>query len=234
MRHLKTLINDENGSVLPITAGVIVILIAVAAVALDYARFTAASEKLKTAGDAAAVAGAVSATRYVTLLIDPGSSRDCCGDETCNPCCVDCGDEFTVTGKERDLIEKGGWERYCCSCGCDKVEIIDRWVQYDDGNAEAAAQVFFDVNIPKEMSYDQGGDSSLDSVTKYQKRGDSRYPSVVVRTAGRVKTLFLDFLNRIVPGVDFSYIKTNQCSQGGTYYYDLNGKYHRIAGNGCN
>jgi len=230
---MNNLIKDERGSLLPIMAAIIVFLIAMAALAPDVIRFMAGAEKLKTASDSAAVAGALSATRYVRLHIDPGSSRECCGSLTCSPCCVKCGDPFEVTGKEKDLIDNNGWRRYCCSCGCGPVRITDRWVEYKNNNAQLAAEMFFDANIPKEMSAEQSGSANITGITTYQVRNDPRYPSVVVRATGTVKTIFLDFLNKVMPGVDLSYITTSKCSQGGTYYYDLRGKYHKIAEDAC-
>ncbi|MDF9409492.1 MAG: hypothetical protein A4E52_00076 [Pelotomaculum sp. PtaB.Bin013] len=230
----KNILSDERGSILPIMAVVIVILIGVSAVAVDYTRRAAASEKLKTAGESAAVAGALSATRYVRLSIDPGSYRTCCGVETCSPCCVDCGDVIIREGTEKELIENNGYKKYCCSCGCGPVKIINRWVEYEGNNAELAAEMFFNANKPKEMSADQGGASSITKITTYQDRKSPYYPSVVVETTGKVKTLFMSFLNTMAPGVDFSYLNSKKCSQGLTYYYDLNGKWHRTAEDPCN
>lgn len=231
---IKKILKDERGSILPIMAAVIVVLIGIAAVAVDFTRHAVASEKLKTAGESAAVAGAMSATRYVRLSIDPGSSRSCCGEEKCSPCCVDCGDPFEVTGTEKDLVENRGWRRYCCSCGCGRVELLDRWVEYEGSNAQSAAEMFFNVNKPKEMDLGQDGTSNITNITTYDRRKDPRYPSVVVETTGKVKTLFMDFLTMMAPGTDFSYLNSNNCSQGGTYYYDLNGKWHRTARDACN
>lgn len=229
---MKNLLRDEQGSILPIVAFAVVVIIALAAVAVDFARYSLASEKLKTAGEAAAVAGGLSATRYVRLEIDPGSSPDCCGDEECVPCCTDCGDPITVEGKEKDLIDNNGWESYCCGCGCDGMEILDRWVVYEGNNAEAAAEMFFDVNKPKEMDTVQGGSSGITKFKAFQK-GEPYYPSVMVETSGTVKTLFLSFLNKLAPGADFSHLNAIRCSQGLTYYYDLNGKWHRTAPDPC-
>lgn len=231
---MKKLLADERGSLLPIMAAVIFILVALASVAVDFTRYSVAAEKLKTASDSAAVAGALSATRYVRLSIDPGSSRSCCGEEKCSPCCVDCGDPFEVTGTEKDLIENNGWRRYCCSCGCGPVKLLDRWVEYKDNNEQLAAEMFFNANMPKEMSSEQSGSAGIAGIAAYQDRRDPRYPSVVVRATGRVKTLFMDCLNKMAPGMDFSYLNASNCSKGGTYYYDLNGKWHRTAQDGCN
>lgn len=71
------LIKDQKGSILPITAAIMFVALAIVAVMLDFGRYTVAKEKLQTAGDAASLAGAKSGYRYVRLWIDPGSSPDC-------------------------------------------------------------------------------------------------------------------------------------------------------------
>lgn len=227
-------LKDERGSILPIMAGIMAIIIAVAAVAIDFARRGIAAEKLQTAGDAAALAAAQSATRYVKLRIDPGDYETvCCDEDDCDTCCKSCGSSFTVVGRERDLIDNGGWKKYCCDCGCDDMEIIDRWVEYEGNNAEYAALMFFNLNKPKEMSPAQGGESAITDIDVYDDRKDPRYPSVVVRTSGKVKTFMLNALNKLFPGVDFTFLRASRCSQGGSFYYDLNGKWHRAAAEGC-
>jgi hypothetical protein len=235
---MLTIVTDQRGSILPIMAAVVAILIAVAAVALDLTRYTAAREKLQTAGDAAAVAASMSVTRYVELYIDRGRDYDCCGmGDECDPCCrTDCG-EITVTGREKDLLDNKGWKQYCCGCGCEDVKVVDRWVENENYNVETVAEMFFGLNKPKEMSPEKGGESYISSIVPYLgelQREDPRYPSVVVKTRGKVKTLFLDFINRLYPGADMSYINASECSQGIIFYYDQNGKWHRAAADACN
>ncbi|SHF17083.1 Putative Flp pilus-assembly TadE/G-like [Desulforamulus putei DSM 12395] len=238
---IKKILKDQKGGILPITAGVIFIFLALVAIVVDFGRYTAAKEKLQTAGDAAALAAAKSVDRYVKLEIDPGSSRECCDcKKGCCPCCVDCGDPIIVVGKEADLIDNEGWRRYCCSCGCNgDPEILDRWVDYKNGGDDAviAANTVFEINKPAEMDAQTGGSSNISVDTSYlsQNRRNSRfYPSVFVQAHGKVRTLLMDFLKLINPNANFEYLNASTCSQGRTYYHDVNnGKWQRPPDNYC-
>jgi hypothetical protein len=227
-------LKDERGSILPIMAAVLAIVLAISAVAIDFARRGIAAEKLQTAGDAASVAAAMSATRYVRLEIDPGSYETvCCGEDDCWVCCIDCGDPFEIVGTEKELIDEDGYQDYCCSCGCGTVKLLDRWVEYEGNNAQYAALMFFNLNKPREMSAAEGGDSAITDITVYGNRNNPKYPSVVVETTGRVKTILLNSLNKLFPGADFTFLGASRCSQGGSFYYDLDGRWHRAAAEGC-
>lgn len=232
MRTLKKLFKSEKGSILPIFAVVITVLLIVMAVAVDFGRQVLVSEKLKTATDSAANAASMSAKRYVRVEIDPGDYRDICcnSDGDCDPCCKDCGGPFEVVGREDELLENKGYKRYCCSCGCGGVEIIDRWVEYEDNGAEArmAAQAYFDMNRPKEMTSGAGGDAYISSIEVYNNRNSNLYPSVVVRARGEIKTLMLNFMDKMY-GSDLTHLDASKCSQGGTFYYDVNNQKHRAA-----
>jgi len=234
---LRPLIKDQRGSILPVFAVAVVAVFMAAFTAIEFSRYVVISEKLQIAGDAASSAAALSAKRYVRLRIYPGTSWSvCCSGDECSPCCVSCGDPIEIGGKEDDLIDRLGYKRYCCSCGCDGVpEILDRWVEYENGGeeAKAAAQALFRINKPGEMSESSGGESEITSVEINGDRRSPLYPSVIVRTRGRIKTLFLDFVDRMFPGSDLSYLEASKCSQGGSFYYDLNGKWHRAAQEGC-
>ncbi|MFZ5648124.1 MAG: pilus assembly protein TadG-related protein [Bacillota bacterium] len=235
------MVSDRTGSILPMFAVVVTVVFMVAAVAVDFARYALASEKLQTAGDAAATAASVTAKRYVRVQIDTGRYwTKCCsmdkdGNKKCRPCCKKC-DKGTVIkeGREDELIDKKGYKKYCCNCGCGKVRILDRWVEYEKGGAEAAsaAELFFNLNKPKEMDEENGGDSYIKSIRVVNDRDDPLYPSVIVKTEGRVKTLMMDFMDKIW-GADLSELSTTRCSQGGSFYYDFNGKWHRAAEEGC-
>jgi hypothetical protein len=236
---LLKLLNDERGSILPLFAAVVVIFTMLASVVVDYARYAVVSEKLKTAAESASTAAAMSAKRYVKLKIDPGSELSvCCDQYSCWSCCVDCGASFTVQGREDELVDSGGYRSYCCSCGCGSVEIKDRWVEYEDNGSDsaAAAAMFFALNKPREMSEAEGGESYISSLdVRGSRSADPLYPSVIVRTGGKIKTLMMDFFDEVNPGGDFSEMNLSRCSQGGSYYYDLNGKWHRSArsADGC-
>ena len=219
-------------------AVVIVVLCMVMALAIDFSRYVLVSEKLQTAADSAALAAARSAKRYVKMKIDPGRYEDTCcdSDGKCHPCCKDCGDPMEVTGLESDLVEKQGYKRYCCSCGCGPVKILDRWVEYEANGTQAkvAAETFFNLNKPKEMDAAAGGESEISSISVYNDRGSPLYPSVVVKAQGKLKTLMLNFMDKIYLDSDMSELGASRCAQGGTFYYDLDGKYHRVAREGCN
>jgi hypothetical protein len=234
---MSSAVSDEKGSILPVFAVVVTVVFMAASVAVDFARYLLAGEKLQTAGDAAATAAAMSAERYVRLSIDPGQSLDlCCSEDGCVSCCNYCGGPFEVSGREDDLIDHKGYKKYCCSCGCGRVAILDRWVEYENNGAEAgtAAEMFFSLNKPEEMDGASGGESHIKSVAVKNNRSDPLYPSVIVRTQGRVKTLMMNFMDKMYPGSDLSGLDASRCSQGGSFYYDLDGKWHRAAGEGCN
>ena len=219
-------------------AGVLVLSMMVAAVAVDFARYVLAGEKLQTATDAAATAAAMSAKRYVLLEIYRGNQESiCCSPTGCSPCCVSCGgdDPVYISGREDTLYEKGGYKRYCCSCGCAGVNIVRRWVEYENNGAEArmAADMFFDINRPGEMDAGAGGDSYISSINVRGEEGDPLYPSVIVKTHGRLKTLMLGFMDRLYPSGGLSALDASRCAQGGSFYYDLDGKWHRAAMEGC-
>lgn len=234
---MRTSISDQQGSILPMFAVVVTVFFMVAAVAVDFARYVLVSEKLQTATDSAATAAAATAKRYVRLEIDPGRYRDCCPDGKggCRSCCRDCGDSFEVEGREEDLIDKRGYRRYCCSCGCGSVKILDRWVKYERSGADAvaAAELFFNLNRPGEMDNSSGGESYIGSVSVRGNQNDPLYPSVIVRTQGKIKTLMVNFWDKLYPSTDLSSLGAAKCSQGGTFYYDLDGKWHRAAKEGC-
>lgn len=234
---MSHLFKEEKGSILPMFAVVLTLLMMVAAVAVDFARYAAASEKLQTAGDSAATAAAMSAKRYVRLEINRGRYRTCCPTPKggCRPCCRSCNQTVVISGREDELLERKGYKKYCCSCGCGRVKILDRWVEYEDNgsDARAAANMFFKLNKPEEMDKSAGGDSCISSVSIRGSRGDPLYPSVIVRTRGKVKTLLMDFIEKMYPDTHTSSLDASRCSQGGAFYYDLNGKWHRAAGKGC-
>lgn len=115
------------------------------------------------------------------------------------------------------------------------MEVLDRWIEYDHpGDVQTAASTLFELNKPEEMDFSSGGSASI-GVTINDDRKDPYYPSVIVRTQGRIKTLMMNFLKTISPDVDFTYLEASTCSQGATYYKDLdNGKWNRPPDNYCN
>ena len=234
MKKLKSLLKDERGSILPITVGIIFIALALLAVVVDFGRYSMTKEKLQTAGDAAALAGAKTGYRYVKLEIDPGSQRECCGEEECSPCCVDCGDPFTVSGREAYLLDNDGWEKYCCNCGCRYMKILDRWVEYDNhSDVVAATNTLFQINQPEEMDALEGGNADI-AIDIRGDRKDPLYPSVIVKAQGTMKTVMMDIFKIFDPSADFSTMDASTCSQGATYVKDVkNGRWSRPPSSSC-
>lgn len=223
--------DDESGSILPIFAVVITVFFIVGAVAVDYARYVAASEKLLTATESASVSAAATAKKYVTLEIDPGSRRECCPtDDGCRPCCKKCKNKKIVTGREEDLLIKKGYLSYCCSCGCPSPKILNRWVEYENGGAEAksVAKRFFNLNKPSEMP-----DAQITSIDVITNKADARYPSVVVNSKGSVKTMMMNALDSFFPNTNLDTIGADRCSQGDTFYLDKKGNWNRTPKEGC-
>ena len=234
---MRQLIKDQKGSILPLFGVVVVLVFMVAAVAVDFGRYVLAAEKLQTATDAASSAAASTAKRYVKLEINRGKYRTTCPKPGggSRPCCKSCNETITVTGREDQLIDRKGYKKYFCSCGKGKVKILDRWVKYEGNGTDAiaAAKMFFNINKPKEMSNSQGGESSITSIKAFNSRSDPRYPSVIVNSEGSIKTLMMDFIEKLYPENDASSLKSSKCSQGGTFYYDTDGHQHRAAEEGC-
>lgn len=231
-RKVKELLTEEKGSILPIFAVVITVFFIVGAVAIDYARYVAASEKLLTATESAAVSASLTAKRYVTLEIDPGSQRSCCPNANggCTPCCKRCKNKKIVTGREDELLDKKGYKRYCCSCGCSGYKILNRWVEYEENGSEAAAiaKKFFNLNKPSEMS-----DAQITSIEAINNKSDPRYPSVIVESKGSVKTLLINALDSFFPVTNLDTIEAKRCAQGDTFYLDLKGRWTRAPWEGC-
>lgn len=234
-------IRDENGGILPITAGFILVAVLLLVVVVDFGRYTVSKEKLQTAGDAASLAGAKSVDRMVMLEIERGDFIDCCGDDDkCSPCCRHCSPAvITVSGKETDLLDNKGWESYCCSCGCEGMKVIDRWVNHTHGGNDAinAARAFFEINKPPEMEIVNGGDVGVSIDATYlseSRRGSPLYPSVFVRAEGRIRTLMMGIFNTFDPDVNTAEMNMSTCSQGRTYYRSAwNGKWQHPPDSNC-
>lgn len=152
---------------------------------------------------------------------------------------MSCG-STTVTGKEVDLIEKGGWRGYVpdwvwdkCQCKYPAYAISDRWAEYPNREDTVnMAKTFFNLNKPKEMDGDHG-QSYINNIKIFDDRNDPRSPSVLVEAQGKTKTLWLNFMNKARPDVDMSYIDAKRCAQSESFYKELNGKYVRVAEGTC-
>lgn len=226
---MKNILRDERGSILPMFAVALTLAIMVAAVAVDFSRYALASEKLQTAVDSAALAAASTGFRYVTLEIDRGQEYIPCD---LGACCISCG-KTVVTGKEEDLIDKEGWKQYVCNCGSGSYNILDRWVEYPDKAKTAkSAQLLFELNKPKEMDGNMG-ESEITDIKIFEDKSDPRYPSVMVKAKGKMKTIMMNSINKLYPDTNFTYLNAGRCSQSETFYKTLNGKYVRTADEGC-
>ncbi len=234
---IKELIKDDRGNILLLTIGVIFIFLAFLAVVVDFGRYVVVKEKLQIASDAASLAGAKSADRWVRLKIDPGASWEV--DDNGDPYCESCGKPFEVVGTEAELLDNEGWMNYCCSCGCGGMKILDRWVDYKNGGTDAiqAANTVFELNRPYEMDTGQGGSASVTVNPSYlsqTNRSSPLYPSVIVQVQGRIKTVLLNILKIVSPSAKVDYMDISTCSQGRTYYKDVsNGKWQRPPDNYC-
>jgi hypothetical protein len=137
----------------------------------EFGRWLLTKEQAQTSADAAAVAGSVSGIRsIVTLRIDDAIKGT-----------------FTVTGDERSLIGQGDWTKYCYAYGvfpC-SYTITARHVEYDENRAKNAAGTFLAMNPTQ-------GSSAVKNVTVHGDKDDPYYPSVVVRVATKLKTMFPD------------------------------------------
>jgi len=220
--HGGTVLGNDRGSILIITAFLVMILTLLLAGMVEVSRVMITRERLQTAADAASLASAGSEVkRWVQLTVTTTDRRrwTCCGDEECSPCCVSLPDCIrTVKGEERSLIEDEGWRRYCCggSCGynCDYT-IEKRWIEYGrkTGRGDTAGD-FFEANYPAGVTK-----AEIKKIIAYDDSQHPAYPSVIVYAAARVKSLFPGLFNAFPEGYN-----TLVCSQGNTYYKDPRSK----------
>lgn len=100
------------------------------------------------------------------------------------------------------------------------------------GDTVNAAQTFFGLNKPKEMD-GTSGEAYISDIKIYDDRKDPRYPSIAVRAQGKIKTLWLNAMNRMDPSVDLSELNAARCGQSESVYVEINGKYVKIAQKAC-
>jgi len=249
MLKIRELINDQEGSILPITVAFILVALLLLAAVVDFGRYTVVREKLQTATDAASLAGAKSVDRMVELEITLGQqSVECSSGE--GICCAVCRDPagtgntfITVRGKEAYLLDSNGWRSYCCGCAGDTGEcsyrLINRWVNYTNSGNDAitAARSYFNLNQPPETEAVNGGSATALIDASYlseTRRSDALYPSIFVRSQAKISTLMLGIFNIISPGLDASEMDMSTCSQGRTYYKDPNtGRWEHPPNSNC-
>ncbi|MFZ5650843.1 MAG: hypothetical protein ACOY4I_08310 [Bacillota bacterium] len=128
-------------------------------------------------------------------------------------------------------MEDWVWER--CQCRKQGYTILDRWVEYpNQAETLSSSQALFNLNKPKEMD-GENGEAGIKSISIYGDRNDPRYPSVAVRAQGKMKTIWMNFMNKLDPSVDLSSLRSEKCGQSESFYVDLRGKYIRVARDAC-
>lgn len=206
------LVSDERGYALLFTVLTVSVLLLFAGLATDFARLWVAREDLRTAVDAAALAGSLEAQRYVTITVQDGYCETCCDEDSCWCCCV-CNPSYSITGTERRLIDQGGWRRGTC---CDGFYGIQRrWIEYPSSTGTVALQTL-DMNWPRFMRPEAGGAMTSREVNWFQ--SGPRSPSVQVRASGTMDTTFLKIAN-------IESLATAKCGQAATFYERIEGGY---------
>lgn len=216
--EMKQLVTNEQGTILPIMAVLVVVLTLLFAGLAEFGRYLILREQTQTASDAAALAASYSNVRRkvkIDVITDRGEREVCdCDESGCTCWCEGCGTVTKhVTGYEKDLIDNEGWRAYCvppCSCGGGSCwyEIKDRWVEYSPSYSRDTAEAFALLNTP-----DQAKDVWLDRLVVHGDRSDKYYPSVVAYVKSRMGSLFPGLFG-VFPG-DY---QTETCSQGDTFY----------------
>lgn len=184
---LKTIANDEKGTVLVLTVFLVVLFMILTMGLVEFGRMMVYNEKLQTATDAGALAAATSEVhRWVQLevITDRGSRSTChsCGDGDCCPACDDCGTVSRTTPflEEKDLIENGEWKNWCypeCDCGgghC-TFKVIDRKVTYDITSRQNPVTYTDVQNFKTEMT------STVKDIMISLMERDRRWSGVLVR-----------------------------------------------------
>ncbi len=202
--------DDERGTVLFLTVMLLSILLILAGVGVDLARVWVAREQAQTAVDAAALAGAGAAVRYVTVSVRPGHCETCCSDDgRCRCCCV--SDPVTDrTGTEKYMIEQGGWRRSRCDSF---LGIRHRWLEYPSDTGRIARQMI-NLNYPGLLGPGGGGEPVSQTVKVFNREGDRYYPSVMAGIRGNVGTAFLN-----IAGIDD--LPVDNCGQAASFYQVL-------------
>jgi len=181
---LKRLIRDERGNILVLTCAVIMFLLLLTGLATDIARAWVAREELLTTVQAASLAGARNAEKYVEVNVLRGHREYEVDDKgrVSSYCATD--GLASPPGKEDYIIGKGGWRRNSCDSF---LGIEERWLEYP-ANTESIANSILDLNWPSLLDRK---DSS--KITVYS--SSSPYgPSVKAEAEGGVETTFLKLI----------------------------------------
>lgn len=209
------LARDQRGAILFMTVVFMTVLLVLAGVGADMARWYVAKEQNQTAVDAAALAGSFSGERYVTIEVQYAHTEERCsiradGSERCRTVCV-ADPPVTLSGKEKTLVEDGGWRKGTCSDQF--LGIKERWIEFP-GDTESITSAVFDYNAPQLLKSSRGGQLENTEVKAYD---SGRFaPSVVAKSQGKLDTFLLHLI-----GIDD--LPVNNCGQSGTFYDVISG-----------
>lgn len=225
---IGTVLRNERGSVLVITAFMVVVLTLLFAGMVELGRVMIIRERTQTAADAAALASALSEVKRKVKVEVTTSSRGRlvrkCNQDHCWTVCRSIPDSIkTAVGREEPLIENEGWKAYedPGECGANIVSyrLLDRWVEYDESTKTGkgdTAEEFFNANYPRGAS-----EAEIKKIDVYNDPGHPAYPSVVIYAQSKIKSLFPNLFDSLFGKDPFpnEYTITN-CAQGNTYYKD--------------
>jgi hypothetical protein len=196
---------DERGFALLFTVLTVSILLLFAGLATDFARLWVTREDLRTAVDAAALAGSLEARRMVKITVGQGEWVCTVGADGV----VSCGCEWrpprSMIGTEAHLIDRGGWRQHRCDyfLGTER-----RWIEYP-ASTRTVAQETLNANWPRFMRPEAGGAKTSENIEVFQSGPNA--PSVTVRAAGTMDTTLLR-----VAGIES--LAAADCGQAGTFY----------------
>lgn len=199
---MGNILRDERGAILLLTVLLLTMLLVLAGIGADLARMWVAREQAQTAVDAASLAGALNAERYVTVRVEKGyydywtdsdghTHKKCATSGTVNR-----------SGLEEYMIKERGWKHH----PCDKyIGIHDRWVEYP-ANTEQISRQLLKINYPSLID-----EPVEEEIKVFRQEGNKYYPSVVSQLRGKIHTTFLK-----VAGIDE--LKLDSDSQSTTFY----------------
>lgn len=196
------MLKDERGVTLLLTVLVMSFLLIMAGIGADLARVWVAREDMQAAVDAASLAGARNAVRYVTVSVLPGHLE--CDEDSCY--CVSDPPIVDRSGTERYMIEQGGWGDECD----DYMGIRHRWLRYPSDTQEIAEGVL-EANWPSLLTPSAGGSRAGAQVKVYGTEGDPHYPSVQAKGEGSIKPVLLKLAG-------ISDLTVKQCGQSSSFY----------------
>lgn len=175
-----------------------------AGAALDFGRAWAAREQLRTAVDAASLAGAGQTDRRVTAAVQPGYIQTVCDENSCYETCALRPYLEDRSGYESDIIGKQKWKEN----KCDKLIGLRERTLVFTGAEQSAARDMLEENWPSML------EPTTTSVTAYSNPDSPHYPSVVVTAGGKFKT-------DILGAFGIKEISIKRASQSGVFYEEI-------------